>query len=244
MTALVAAMTATETRAAAPPAAVVLSDLQVAPSILAADFRCLGDRVEEVLAAGARVIHCDVMDGHFVPPITFGPMVVSALSELVHGVGGILDVHLMVERPERLLGDVAAAGADVITVHVEATPHVQYALDAIREAGCLAGLALNPATPAEPVAAASEMVDLGLCMTVNPGWGGQRFIDSTLPKIARMRKVLGDHRAVEVDGGIDAGTARECVRRGANVLVAGTAIFGQPSPGRAYLELMGAAGAG
>jgi ribulose-phosphate 3-epimerase len=171
-------------------------------------------------------------------------MVVDALSELVHGAGGILDVHLMVERPERQLDDVAAAGADVITVHLEATPHAHYILNAIHEAGCLAGLALNPATPAEALTAVSRIVDVGLCMTVNPGWGGQRFIDSTLPKITRLRELLDDHRAVEVDGGIDAGTARECVQRGANVLVAGTAVFDRACPGRAYRELVSAAGAG
>lgn len=164
-------MSATETSAAPSPAAVALSDLQVVPSILAADFRRLGDRVEEVLAAGACLMHCDVMDGHFVPPITFGPIVVSALSDLVHGMGGILDVHVMVERPERQLDDVAAAGADVITVHLEATPDLHYALNVIREAACLAGLALNPATPVEAVTAASHMVDVGLCMTVNPWLG-------------------------------------------------------------------------
>src|SRR3954462_10506437 len=145
----------------------------VAPSILSADFARLGEQVEEVLDAGATVIHVDVMDGHFVPPITMGPLVVSAIADLVHDRGAVVDVHLMIERPERHVADFAKAGADGITVHIEATPHVHYALQQVREAGCRAGLALNPATPAEAVSAVLGDVDLVLCMTVNPGWGGQ-----------------------------------------------------------------------
>lgn len=222
----------------------VIADIRVAPSILAADFARLADQVREVLDAGARVIHCDVMDGHFVPPITFGPLVVAALADLVHEAGAILDVHLMIERPERQIESFAQAGADTITIHLEATPHVHYALAAIRQAGCLAGLALNPATPAEALTAVAETLDLALCMTVNPGWGGQRFIDASRPKIARLRELLPTACALEVDGGIDARTAPECVRLGANLLVAGTAIFASPDPAGAYRELAGLAGLG
>ena len=148
----------------------------VAPSILAADFARLGEQVDAVLDAGARTIHVDVMDGHFVPPVSMGALVVDALAEQIHEAGGMVDVHLMVERPERHIDAFAKAGADHITIHAEATPHVHYALQAVRAAGCTAGLALCPGTP---VAAASEMVgdlDLLLCMTVNPGWGGQEFL--------------------------------------------------------------------
>ncbi|MDQ3721360.1 MAG: ribulose-phosphate 3-epimerase, partial [Actinomycetota bacterium] len=161
------------------------TDLRVAPSILASDFARLGAQVEEVMEAGARVIHVDVMDGHFVPPISIGDLIVEALDEQVHEAGGWLDVHLMIEHPDRQVAAFAEAGADSISVHVEATPHIHYALGAIREAGCQAGLALNPGTPAEVVAPVAEMVDLALCMTVNPGWGGQSFIPGSERKVAR-----------------------------------------------------------
>ncbi|MGO9760070.1 MAG: ribulose-phosphate 3-epimerase [Solirubrobacteraceae bacterium] len=212
--------------------------LQIAPSILAADYARLGEQVGEVLDAGARVIHFDVMDGGFVPPITFGPIVVAALSDLVHDAGGVVDVHLMIERPERYLADFAAAGADLITIHVEATPHLHYALHAIHAAGCLAGLALNPGTPPQAAAAVVEMTDVVLCMTVNPGWGGQRFIPATGAKLKRLREMLPAACAIEVDGGVGPDTAAGCVQLGANLLVAGSAIFGSASPGEAYRELV------
>lgn len=216
--------------------------IRIAPSILSADFARLGAQVDEVMDAGARVIHMDVMDGHFVPPITFGPLVVDALSERVHAAGAIADVHLMIERPERQIDAFASAGADVITIHYEATPNVHYTLAAIRDKGCLAGLAINPGTPAEAVTSLVDSVDLVLCMTVNPGWGGQRFIDAVRPKIARLREMLPAHCAIEVDGGIDRVTAPGCVELGANLLVAGSAIFSRPSPGDAYGEIVAAAG--
>ena len=147
----------------------LLSEVRVAPSILSADFARLGQQVELVMEAGARVIHVDVMDGHFVPPITIGPLIVESLRDLVHERGGVLDVHLMVERPERRVEEFAAAGADAINVHWEATPHVHYALKAIREAGLDAGLAINPATPPEAIVGLVEAFDHVLCMTVNPG---------------------------------------------------------------------------
>jgi ribulose-phosphate 3-epimerase len=209
----------------------------VAPSILAADFARLGDQVGAVLEAGAQVIHVDVMDGHFVPPITMGALVVDALGEQVHEAGALIDVHLMIERPERHISDFAKAGADHITIHAEATPHVHYALQAVREAGCTAGLALCPATP---VAAASEVVadlDLLLCMTVNPGWGGQSFLPASLGKLERLRALLGPGVAIEVDGGIDATTAGPCAAAGATAFVAGTALFGAPDPAEAFREI-------
>jgi ribulose-phosphate 3-epimerase len=218
----------------------ILRERRVAPSILSADFAHLGDQVADVLDAGARVIHCDVMDGHFVPPITLGPAVVGSLADQVHGAGGILDVHLMIERPERHVQAFADAGADVITIHQEATPHVHYALKTVRETGCMAGLALTPGTAVEAILDAVPEVDLLLCMTVNPGWGGQRFIEHSLPKLERLRDLLPDGVPLEVDGGIDPQTAARCAAVGATVFVAGSAVFGSPSPGDAYLEIANA----
>jgi ribulose-phosphate 3-epimerase len=216
----------------------------VAPSILSADFARLGAQVEDVVAAGATVIHVDVMDGHFVPPLTMGPLVVSALAELVHGHGGVLDVHLMVERPERHVAEFAKAGADGITVHVEATPHVHYALAAVRQTGCRPALALNPGTPAEAVREVTGDVDQVLCMTVDPGWGGQAFIPASLDKLRRLRSLLPDHVDLEVDGGIDEETAGPCADAGATLFVAGTAIFGEDDPPAAFARISAAAGVG
>jgi ribulose-phosphate 3-epimerase len=200
----------------------------VAPSILAADFARLGAQVEEVIEAGATVIHVDVMDGHFVPPISMGAYVVSALKPLCSDRGALLDVHLMVERPERHVADYAKAGADVITVHAEATPHLHYALQAVRAAGCRAGAALCPGTPVEALSEVAGDLDLALCMTVNPGWGGQPFIPTSPDKIRRLRDLVGPDVAVEVDGGVDARTAGACAEAGASVLVAGSAVFSAP----------------
>jgi ribulose-phosphate 3-epimerase len=216
----------------------------VAPSILAADFARLGTQVEEVLAAGARVIHVDVMDGHFVPPITMGPIVVDALAALVHDAGGLLDVHLMIERPERQVADFAKAGADSISIHAEATPHVNYALSAVRDAGCAAGLALCPATPVAAVSEVVDLVDVVLCMTVNPGWGGQPFIAGSPAKVERLRAMIGPGPALEVDGGIDARTAGPCASAGASLFVAGSSVFGSPDPGAAVRELTAIVGPG
>jgi ribulose-phosphate 3-epimerase len=219
----------------------MILETRVVPSILAADFSRLGAQVSDVIAAGARVIHVDVMDGHFVPPISFGPLVVAALRDRLHAAGAIADVHLMIDRPERQIDAFVEAGADVITIHYEATPNVHYTLAAIRDAGCLAGVAINPGTPADAIASLVDAVDLVLCMTVNPGWGGQRFIAATRSKVERLRALVGDRCAVEVDGGVDRATAPDCVELGANLLVAGSAIFGRSSPGDGYLELTAAA---
>jgi ribulose-phosphate 3-epimerase len=211
---------------------------RIAPSILAADFAHLGAQVREVVEAGARVIHVDVMDGHFVPPFSMGPQVCSALRALDLDIE--LDVHLMVERPERHVAEFAKAGATNITVHAEATPHVNYALQQIRELGCTAGVAVCPSTPLDVYRELD--VDLALCMTVNPGWGGQAFIPSSPDKIRRLRALIGDGRELEVDGGIDAATAGPAAEAGATLFVAGSALFGADDPAASYHAIAAAAG--
>jgi len=185
----------------------------IAPSILSADFARLGEQIETVMEAGARVIHVDVMDGHFVPPITIGPLIVEAIRELVKGRGGTLDVHLMIERPERQVEAFAKAGADVITIHPEATPNIHYGLKLIRELGCKAGV------------------------VINPGWGGQRYIPTSTRRLAALRQLLPEEVVLEVDGGISLETIDEARDAGAQVFVAGSSVFGAGDPAEAFREL-------
>jgi ribulose-phosphate 3-epimerase len=199
--------------------------IKLAPSILSADFARLGEQIDEVARAGADYIHVDVMDGHFVPNITIGAPVVAAIRPIT---SLPLDVHLMVEHPERYISEFVQAGADIITVHVEASPHLHSTLRLIRELGARAGVSINPATPIGAVEEFLRHVDLVLVMSVNPGFGGQPFIPETLPRIANMRKLLDDMglgAELEVDGGINADNAPDIVEAGATVLVAGNSIF-------------------
>jgi ribulose-phosphate 3-epimerase len=212
----------------------LLRSVLVAPSILSADFGRLREQVREVLDAGARMIHVDVMDGHFVPPITMGPVAVEALAQGVRDAGGMLEVHLMIERPERHVADFVSAGADSVTFHAEATAHLAYTASLIRERGACVGVAINPGSAPGLLAELPGAVELALCMTVNPGWGGQAFIEHSLEKLPRLRAVMGDEVAIEVDGGIDVDSAPRCRGAGASLFVAGSAIFHAPDPGEAY----------
>jgi ribulose-phosphate 3-epimerase len=220
----------------------IVASPRVAPSILSADFAQLGSQLDEVLDAGARVIHFDVMDGHFVPPITIGSLVAASIADRVHAAGAVLDVHLMIEQPERQIEAFAEAGADSITFHREATPHSNRVLSAIRDLGCLAGIAINPATPVEDVAELRGFADVVLCMTINPGWGGQELLDGSQDKISRLAPLVGEAK-IEVDGGINVSTAGSCAKAGASLFVAGSAVFGSDDPAAAYTEIAAAAGA-
>jgi ribulose-phosphate 3-epimerase len=221
----------------------LFGERHVAPSILSADFARLGAQVAEVMDAGARVIHVDVMDGHFVPPITMGPLVAASIADQVHDAGGAIDVHLMIDRPSEHIDGFARAGADCITAHFEADPHIHRTLGAIREAGCLAGVAINPGTPADAVSELDQFADLILCMSVNPGWGGQSFIATSPDKVRRLRSVAPTP-VIEMDGGIDADTVGGVAEAGARLFVAGSAVFGDADPGEAFRRIAAAANAG
>lgn len=205
-------------------------ELHLLPSILSADFSRLGEEVDAVLDAGVKLVHVDVMDGHFVPNLTIGPVVVASLAPRVHERGGLLSVHLMVEHPERYLQAFVAAGADALSVHVEACAHLYSTLQRIKELSASAGAALNPGTPVSRVEEVFEVVDYVLVMTVNPGFGGQELIESALQKVPGLRASLPARVAVEVDGGVHRGNIRRVAESGANWIVAGTAVFGQGDP--------------
>ena len=200
--------------------------IKIAPSILSADFSCLGEEVRAVDRAGADYIHVDVMDGHFVPNITIGPLVVAALRKVT---GKPLDIHLMIENPDRYIPDFASAGADIITVHQEAVPHLHRTVQQIKSLGKRAGVSLNPATPVETLDVILDDLDLVLIMSVNPGFGGQTFIPSALDKIRVLRQRItqrGLATELQVDGGVKLDNIRDVVAAGADVLVAGSAVFG------------------
>lgn len=218
--------------------------IKIAPSILSADFAVLGEQVRAVEQAGAEFLHIDVMDGHFVPNITIGPLVVKALRPLS---GLVFDVHLMIDNPDRYINDFAAAGADIITVHVEACRHLHRTMQMIKQAGKMAGVAFNPATPINNLDYVLPLTDLVLVMTVNPGFGGQRFIPQMLPKIQQISQYLKDNKPgvwLEVDGGVNTDTASDVASAGAGVLVAGSAVFGAVDPAAAVRALREAAHGG
>jgi ribulose-phosphate 3-epimerase len=205
-----------------------MKQIKIAPSILSADFARLGEQVAEAVKAGAEYIHVDVMDGHFVPNITIGPLIVEALRPLAANLGAVLDVHLMIANPAAYVADFAKAGADIITVHVEADPHLHRTVQAIHELGVKAGVTLNPATPLSTLEEILPYVELVLIMSVNPGFGGQSYIPTSTAKIRRLRQMLdaiGSLADLEVDGGVKVHNAAEIAAAGANVLVAGSAIF-------------------
>ena len=214
--------------------------IEIVPSILSADVGRLAEQVKEAETAGADRIQVDVMDGHFVPNLTFGPLVVEAVRRAT---SLPIEAHLMIERPERHVGEFVKAGAQSVTFHAEATPNVAYTAGLLHDLGACVGVAINPATPAAALADIADELDVALAMTVNPGWGGQPFIRHSLEKLVPVRATIGEAVALEVDGGIDASTAPECLSAGANLFVAGSAIFGAPDPGEAYLAIARSVGA-
>ncbi|MEI4802680.1 ribulose-phosphate 3-epimerase [Bacillus sp. NPDC077411] len=213
--------------------------IKIAPSILSADFSRLGEEIKDVEKGGADYIHVDVMDGHFVPNITIGPLIVEAIRPIT---SLPLDVHLMIENPDQYIETFAKAGADIITVHVEACPHLHRTIQLIKSQGIKAGVVLNPHTPVSMIEHVLEDVDMVLFMTVNPGFGGQKFIHSVLPKIKQVADVIRERNLqveIEVDGGVNVETAKLCVEAGANVLVAGSAVYNEKDRGAAIAAIRG-----
>jgi ribulose-phosphate 3-epimerase len=212
---------------------------EIEPSLYAADFSRLGEQIETLMDAGARIFQFDVGDGQFVEPITIGPVVLKSISPLVHGRGGVLDCHLMVVSPEKHFRAIADAGGDSVTVHYEACADLPSVIGQARELGLGAGVAFNPETEPEDVAAAAgELVDLVLCMSIHPGYSGQEFMPEAIPRVRRLRELLPDGVHVQVDGGVGPENVRELHEAGANLFVAGTSIFGQQDPAAAYRQLV------
>ncbi len=211
---------------------------EVEPSLYGADFANLGDQVESLLGAGCRVFHFDIGDGHFVEPITMGPIVLQAISPVIHSQGGAMDVHLMVERPAKYFGAIREAGGDSVTFHVEAVDDVPATIRAARAEGLQAGVAFNPETEPEAVAAVAADADLVLCMSIHPGYSGQPFIDETYGRLRRLRDALPAAVHVQVDGGISGENISEARRAGATLLVAASAVFGEDDVPGAYRRLV------
>lgn len=211
--------------------------IQISPSILSSDFSRLAEEIAAVERAGADMLHLDIMDGHFVPNITFGPAIVAAIKKVA---SVPLDVHLMIENPDNYIDDFASAGADILTIHVEACMHLQRAMRQIREKGMKSGAALNPSTPVENLAYVVDDLDMALIMSVNPGFSGQKFIPQVMEKISRTRKLVGAKIDIQVDGGVTPDNAADVAKAGANILVAGSAVFSKPDYGKAIAALKGA----
>src|SRR6187402_1118019 len=211
---------------------------EIEPSMYAADFSRLGEQLETVMEAGARIFHFDVGDGHFVEPITIGPIVLKSISPIVHRLGGVLDCHLMVERPEKHFEQIAEAGGDSVTVHYEACDDLPGVIQQARVLELGVGVAFNPESePDDVAAAAGELVDLVLCMSIHPGYSGQPFMPEAVPRVQRLRELLPDGVHVQVDGGVGSDNAAEIRQAGANLLVAGTSVFGQEDIAGAYRRL-------
>jgi ribulose-phosphate 3-epimerase len=212
--------------------------VEIEPSLYAADFSCLREDIVAVMDAGARIFQFDVGDGHFVEPVTIGPIVLQSISPLVHERGGVLDVHLMTEHPDRHFRAVADAGGDSVTFHVEAVDDVKTVAARARELGLAVGLAFNPATEPEDAAAAAADVDLVLCMSIHPGYSGQEFMPEALGRIARLRGLLPQEMPIQVDGGVGLENVRQLREAGASLLVAGSSVYGGDHPAVAYRRLV------